>query len=327
MVRIRERRDKPGLRPQHLQALRACAVMSSGRLEGDVVGSREIYYYPGSTLLGGKYAWEMGTAGSTTMLAFTALPLALFAHGSCSFSMGGGLFQDFAPSAFHMQEVLSPLLKRMGADIHLKMMRPGYVPEGGGRLHMGVTPLDAPLRPIRLTRQGTVAEIRGIAIASHLQEEKVAMRMAEQTRKLLLQRGHRQTKIQAIEDSTAVQKGAALLLLAETDRGCILGADQAGKPGRRSENIAGFVVKSLLEDLETGATTDRHVADQLILFAALAEGRSEYLIPTVTEHVHSNLWLVHKILGAKTELNGNVVRIQGIGFRAPKLSGGGRIRK
>jgi RNA 3'-terminal phosphate cyclase (ATP) len=327
MVRIRERRDKPGLRPQHLQALRACAMMSSGRIEGDAVGSREIYYYPGSTLRGGKFAWEMGTAGSTTMLAFTVLPLALFADGSCNFSMGGGLFQDFAPSAFHMREVLSPQLKRMGAEVRLEMIRPGYVPEGGGRLHMRVSALDAPLRPIRLTRQGTVTEIRGIAIASHLEEEKVATRMAEQARKLLLQRGQRHAKIQTIEDSTAVQKGAALLLLAETDTGCILGADQAGKRGRRSENIAGFVVKSLTEDLEAGATTDRHVADQLILFAALAEGRSEYLIPTVTEHVRSNLWLVHKILGAKTELNGNVVRIQGIGFRAPRLTGGGRMEQ
>ncbi len=317
MVRIREKRDKPGLRPQHLQALRACAIMSSGSLEGDAVGSREIYYYPGSTLRGGKFAWEMGTAGSTTMLAFTVLPLALFAHEHCNFSMEGGLFQDFAPSAFHMQEVLSPLLKRMGADVHLEMIRPGYVPQGGGRLHMRAAPLAAPLRPIRLTRQGTVTEIRGIAIASHLEEEKVAMRMAEQVRKLLMQRGHRHAKIQTIEDSTAVQKGAALLLLAETDTGCILGADQVGKRGRRSENIADFVVKSLTEDLKAGGTTDRHAADQLILFAALAEGRSEYLIPRVTEHVHSNLWLVHKILGAETELDGNLVRIEGIGLQAP----------
>jgi len=39
------------------------------------------------------------------------------------------------------------------------------------------------------------------------------------------------------------------------------------------------VVSSLLEDLATPATTDRHLADQLILFAALAKGTTQYRIP------------------------------------------------
>ena len=38
------------------------------------------------------------------------------------------------------------------------------------------------------------------------------------------------------------------------------------------------------------------------------------IVPGVTEHVHSNLWLVEKILGAKTELQENLLRINGIGL-------------
>ena len=112
-------------------------------------------------------------------------------------------------------------------------------------------------------------------------------------------------------------KGAALLLLAETDAGCLLGADQAGKPGRRSEAIAEFVTNSLLEDLGTGATTDRHLADQLILFAALARGKTEYRTPQITDHVKSNLWLVEKILGAETELQERWISVKGIAFQKP----------
>lgn len=56
-----------------------------------------------------------------------------------------------------------------------------------------------------------------------------------------------------------------------------------------------------MDDLRTGATTDRHLADQLILFAALAKGTSEFLIPRATDHVQSNLWLVEKFLGTGTE--------------------------
>jgi RNA 3'-terminal phosphate cyclase (ATP) len=66
--------------------------------------------------------------------------------------------------------------------------------------------------------------------------------------------------------------------------------------------------------LATGATVDRYLADQLILYAALADGVSEYRIPRLTEHIETNLWLVESILGAKSEVNKNLVKIQGVGY-------------
>ncbi len=161
-----------------------------------------------------------------------------------------------------------------------------------------------------------MAHIRGIALASHLVKEKVAERMADRSLQLLDKKGHRAV-IDVLHDDSAVQKGAALLLWAETDTGCILGADRAGKLGRRAESIADHAVKSLLEDIRSGAATDRFLADQLILFAALAEGRTRYLIPGPTGHVESNMWLVKRILGAKAELDGNLLTVDGVGFSRP----------
>jgi RNA 3'-terminal phosphate cyclase (ATP) len=313
MVHIRARREKPGLRPQHLLALRACSSLCSGRLEGDAVGSREIYYYPGPLLKGGDYHWDIGTAGSTTMLAYSVIPLALYAKSPSRFSIVGGLFQDHAPSAFHMQKVLFPFLSRLGVEVRIEVIRPGYVPQGGGELQVSVQPLSRPIGCIRSLDQGRIVAIRGISLASHLEGERVAMRMADRCRELLESQGWA-PQIEVQDDASAVQKGAALLLWAQTDTGCLMGADQAGKRGRRSENIAAYVVKSLLEDIGTGATTDRHLADQLILFAALAGERTEYLVPGPSEHVQSNLWLVSEMLGAKAELKGNLLRVDGVGY-------------
>jgi RNA 3'-terminal phosphate cyclase (ATP) len=117
-----------------------------------------------------------------------------------------------------------------------------------------------------------------------------------------------------MEDATAVQKGAALLLWAETEGGCLLGSDMAGKRGRSSESIARSVVDGLLTGISTGATVDRFAADQLILFAGLASGRSRYIVPWLTDHMASNLWLIEKILGARTEFKENLISIDGIGF-------------
>jgi RNA 3'-terminal phosphate cyclase (ATP) len=311
---VRAKRPKPGLRPQHVQALRACCALSGGFLQGDEVGSDTIRYYPGTNLDGGEFSWDIGTAGSTTMLAFTVIPLALFGRNSSHFFLQGGLFQDFAPSALHLKKVLLPLLHRMGARIDLEILRPGYVPKGQGQLSVKVNTLRNPLKPLQLNKQGNPTKIRAVSLASHLEKEKVSERMGARCQSLLQQRGY-QLQLQILQDATAVQRGAVMLLWVETDTDCILGADRAGKRGRSSESIGEFVVKTLMEDLQTGATTDRHLADQLILFAALAAGQTEYLIPQVTEHIQSNLWLVQEIIGAKTDLQGNRLKIEGIGLR------------
>jgi RNA 3'-terminal phosphate cyclase (ATP) len=316
VVNIRAKRPKPGLRPQHLVAVKACSAFSEGNVEGAVVDSREIVYFPGSTLKGGEFRFDIGTAGSTTMLAFTLIAPALFADKPSRFKIVGGLFQDFAPSFFHMQKALVPIIKRMGADVSLVMERPGYVPKGGGVMLAEVDPLKSSLKPLRMTHRGKVAEIGGIALASHLSDRRVGRRMADRCNGAL--RAHAENcHIEVMEDSTAVQRGAALAVWAKSEANCILGADQAGKPGRRSEAIADFVTRSLVEDLDSGACTDRHAADQLILFAALAEGQTEYTIPMVTEHVRTNLWLVEKILGARAEVKGRTLKIRGIAHKRP----------
>ena len=95
-----------------------------------------------------------------------------------------------------------------------------------------------------------------------------------------------------------------------------------GEPGR-SKNQSGkngtdllFEVPlgTIIEDLDTGATVDRFVADQLIPFAAISEGWTAYRIPRMSDHIEARLWLVEELLGAKTEVKDNLVRIRGIGY-------------
>jgi RNA 3'-terminal phosphate cyclase (ATP) len=102
LTHIRARRDPPGLRPQHLTAAEAVAQVCQGTLEGGTVGSQELLFRPGRLSQGGHFQWDIGTAGSTTMLALALLPVATFAQGPQTFHLTGGLFQDCAPSAFHL---------------------------------------------------------------------------------------------------------------------------------------------------------------------------------------------------------------------------------
>jgi RNA 3'-terminal phosphate cyclase (ATP) len=176
-----------------------------------------------------------------------------------------------------------------------------------------IEPVTGKIKPIRLSSQGDVTGIEGFALSSHLKQRRVSERMVEKCSQLLKSNGY-DARIEIINDATALQRGAALAIYAKTSSGCIIGADRAGKPGRTSEDIGEYVAKNLLEDLATGATVDRYLADQLIFYAALADGVSQFRIPRLTEHVETNLWLVESMLGARIEVNKNMVTVQGIGY-------------
>jgi RNA 3'-terminal phosphate cyclase (ATP) len=317
LTNIRAKRDKPGLRLQHLAAVKALAQLCGGQVEGAKVGTSSIVFRPKTPVSGGNFQWDIGSAGSTTMLAFSVLTAACFAESPLTCRISGGLFQDFAPSLYHMQHVLLPVLRRMGVQAELEMVRPGYVPKGGGIIELKVKPVKGKLVALQVPEQGKIVRIEGIAISSHLQERKVSDRMADECRQVLAESGY-DASIRTVYDNTALQAGAALAVVAQTDTGCIIGADGAGAPRRTSEYIGQSVAERLVEDIAAGATVDRFIADQLVFFAALSQGTSRYRIPRVTEHVETNLWLVETILGVRTRISQDrTVEIEGVAFEKP----------
>jgi RNA 3'-terminal phosphate cyclase (ATP) len=314
ITNIRAKRSKPGVRPQHLMAVQAAAQLSEASIEGAQVGSKELLIKAGKgPLRWGRFQWDIGTAGSTTMIAMTILPLACFAPEQSTFRIQGGLFQDFAPSGHYMKYVLLPILRMIGINAELNIIRPGFVPKGGGIIELTIQPVVGKLKPLTLTQQGQIKYIKGIAVSSHLKHRRVSQRMADSFKKQLQNRNYA-IQIETVYDEDSLQAGAALSVWAQTDTGCLLGADLAGKLGRSSEEIGRQVAINLLEDIDSGATLDRYLSDQLIIYAGLAGGTTEYLIPSFTEHIDSNLWLIQKILGAKVHLSGNHLRIDGVGF-------------
>ncbi len=312
LFNARAKREKPGLRPQHLAAVRACTEMCGGKTEGIGAGCREFTFFPGERIKGGNYAWDIGTAGSATMLALCVLPLACFAESAVTARITGGVFQDFAPSPHHMQRVLAPLLRRMGLSMEFQVLRAGYVPKGAGIVELSVKPIRHPLQSLGLLQRGSFSHVSGIASSSHLEERRVSERMAEVCERHLANAGL-SAKIERLYDSTALHAGASLAVWAESSTGCIVGADRAGALRRSSETIGRFVAERFLANLATGATVDEHMADQLVLFAMLAGGSSRYIVPRRTEHLESNLWLAEQF-GAKVKCEGQEVAIQGIGY-------------
>lgn len=325
VLNARLRRAKPGLQPQHVRVVEAIRELVDGRTEGVSRGSREFSFWPGGVKAGApQYAWDIGSAGSTTLLALAALAVMVFAQSPVEAEIRGGIFQDYAPSFFHLRDVMLPLLRRMGVQAEVEMKRPGYVPVGGGILQLRTNPIEACLQPVIRDAPGNFEGISGTALASRLETRAVARRMADAARAVLLAAGY-DASVELVEEQTALQRGAALALFASFGGAWRLGSDRAGAPGRPSEVIGERVARQLLSELGSGATLDSFAADQIIPFAALAQGESRFRIPKVTSHMESNAWIVKEFLNARVVIKESVMSIYGVGFQSADHQGGGSV--
>ena len=83
---IRGKRRNPGLRPQHLATLKAAARLCTGVLKGAEIGSTEIEFHP-LVLRGGTHSFDIGTAGSISLMLQCLTPLLIFTPKPSSLSL------------------------------------------------------------------------------------------------------------------------------------------------------------------------------------------------------------------------------------------------
>jgi len=308
---IRQKRPQPGLRPQHLEAVLTAAKLCKAEVEGATLGSRELWFAP-KEISGGEIRAEIGTAGSIPMLLLTILPLCVFAETPVHLRVvKGGTDVRNAPTINYLRHVLLQMLNRMGLEAALRVEKYGYYPKGMGEITLEVQPCQK-LSSVSLEEFGKIVELRGVSVCTFLADRKVAERQARTAYEVLKTRGY-EANIQVVNDtSNPLQKGSSLVLWAKTDKGALFGADAIGELGKPSEVVGREAAENLLKEIESQATVDVHLADMLVPYVALAQGKSVYVSRVVSEHLDTNLWLAQEILGVKFSVAkvGNLYRIE-----------------
>jgi len=294
---IRKKRSRPGLRPQHLEAVLTAARICNAEVRGAEVGSMELWFEPGE-IEGGSLKAKIGTAGSISMLIMTVLPLCAHAKNPVHLQIErGGTDVSHAPTINYMKYVFLPVLMRMGLDAEITVRRYGYYPKGMGEVILETKPCGR-LKPLMLRERGKFGVINGISVCTFLANRRVAERQAKAAERLLRSRGY-EAEIRVVNDfSNPLQKGSSLVLWSESDRGAILGSDAIGEIGKTSEAVGREAAEKILVELGSKATVDVHLADMLIPYIALADGESTYISRSMTDHLETNIWLANKILKA-----------------------------
>lgn len=264
--RIRARRAKPGLMPQHLKAVQAAAEIGDARVLGARVGSMSLEFVPGR-VQAGDYLFDIGTAGATSLVLQTVyLPLA-FAGDESSVTIVGGTHVPFSPCFHYLERNWRCFLEAAGLELSLKLERAGFYPPGGGIVHARI-PAVSGLRALRRTERGRLLQIRGSSAVANL-----TMSIAERQRDRALRRlSRRYTCCDiALEFLEAYSPGTMLLLVAEFERSqaCFFSLGQRGK---RAEQVADETVDALLEFLDSDGAVDAYLADSAAAAPRLREG-------------------------------------------------------
>lgn len=179
------------------------------------------------------------------------------------------------------------------------------------------------LQSCDITQRGDIIAIEGVVLISGLKyqnEDLGTCMQIEATRVLKRFANNREGYPQVTDTSLRIEtlsgtesRGGivSLTLYAKTAAGTVLGSSAIWLQGESNKiakslgvdiskmnhsakawpQTAGYVAQvaadQLCADMETGAVVDRHMADQLCIFMAMAGGTSRLLIPEPTQHVLS----------------------------------------
>jgi RNA 3'-terminal phosphate cyclase (ATP) len=284
MIRIRARREKRGLRPQHVAAVRAAAAVGDADVAGDAVGVQEIVFRP-RRVRPGTHRFAVGTAGSATLVLQTVLPALLTAATPSRLTLEGGTHNPLAPPFDFLARTFLPLLERMGPGVAAVLERYGFYPAGGGCVTVGVRPA-ARLLPISVLERGALARLRARAVVARL-SPRIAERELAAVRRLLDVRGDDAQPIVVTDGSGP---GNAVLIDVESEHVTAV-FSAVGERGVLAETVAERAARAARDYLDAGVPVDEHLADQLLLPLALAGGGAFRTTP-LSLHAVTNMEVV-----------------------------------
>ncbi len=296
---IRAGRRKPGLQRQHLCAVQAVRRVCDGTLTGDSLGSGEILFEPGITR-GGDFDFEIGSAGSVTLVAQSVLIPLLRCRDHCRIRVRGGTHNPHAPPYDFFERVYLPCLRRMGLEIQSGLLQHGLYPKGGGEIEFSLSP-PSHLTGFDYRQRGKLKSASVWAMVARLPKH-IAVREVDLIRRRS-QWPNCETHVVEIENDTGPGNVVLIELEFEDCREIVV---EFGERGVRAEQVAARALRQAKMFIQNDVPVGEHLADQLLLPAAIAAEffgeTSRFVTGKLSMHATTHIWLLEQLLDVRVEL-------------------------
>ncbi|HVG38964.1 MAG TPA: RNA 3'-terminal phosphate cyclase [Pyrinomonadaceae bacterium] len=289
--RVRANRDKPGLKQQHLTAVKAAAEVSGAVVEGAAVGAREFAFSPG-VVTPGDYVFRIGTAGSTTLVLQTILPPLMIAPGPSTIRIEGGTHNPHAPPFDFLEKTFLPLVNQIGPKVTIELEHYGFYPPGGGALNVLIEPAAA-FRQLDLLERGATRPPRARALVVNLPPG-----IAERELAVIKERtGWGDEQLIVETSNNAISPGNIVMIEIESEHLTEV-VSRIGERGVRAEIVAEKALDEAWKYLDATAPVGEHLADQLLIPLALGAGGS-FVTGPLSLHTTTNIEIVKMFLGTE----------------------------
>ena len=319
---IRAGRAEPGLKAQHLTSAMAVTQICSASSEGLKIGSTEFTFTPGR-IKAGSFRFDVGTAGSITLVLQTLMPLLPFAPGPVELEITGGTDVKWSPPIDYLTLVMLPLLERMNVHASILVSRRGHFPKGGGIVRLSATPTSI-LKNFLGVVSGVVNVVEGVSHCVQLPVG-VAERQAVVATRIIEERNFPHPQIRIEHSQSGSGPGSGIVLSAVTSNGALLGGDSLGERGRPAEVVGEDAARKFVEEMSSGGFLDRHMGDMIVPYAAVAEGIFDASLSQVTLHTMTNVKVAEYVAGVHFDPLSQVgmpgrLRVKGLGLRHEEVS-------
>lgn len=292
---IRGGRKNPGLGHQHLIGLSALAKLCGAKVSGNQLGSLEISFSPGP-IENQKLRIEIETAASITLILQTMVLAGVKASKPIEIIFDGGATDTFfSPTIDHFQLVFLKTLEKMGPKVELEIERRGFYPEGGAKVRAKILPSD--LSHLSLLEAGPLENVLIISGASQsLQKNKVAERQISGAKQVL---GKLKLPTQEKTEYYPTKSVGSQINIISQLKNTVWGCDNLGRLGKPAEIVGREAALAFLQMAKEKPCLDKHIADQILPYLALAKKESQVKVAEVTSHCQTNVWVIEKFLGDK----------------------------
>jgi RNA 3'-phosphate cyclase len=298
---IRAKRSQPGLKPQHLTTLKAVAEICGADASGLEVGSLDVTFIP-SEIRGGSYEFDIGTAGSVSLLLQCVAPIACFADSGVRLKIIGGTAVRWSPPMPLLQNVTWRALGEMGFAGEVRVVREGFYPRGGGVVEVAIRPLKS-LQHFIPEKPRRTKLVHGVSVCGRLPRH-VAERQAAAAEQALKRAGYKaDISVASLEGGSAPFSPGSYVCLWAGD-GLFMGSDSLGERGKPAEGVGAEAAAGIVTQLATGAAVDYHTADNLILPCSIALGSSSFTASSLTMHTLTAVELARQMTGIKIVVDG-----------------------
>ena len=297
---IRKNRRSPGLKAQHITAIRILQKICGAEVEGAHMGSQELCFIP-RDVRGGNLEEHVGTAGSVSLVLQAVIPVMAVSKGRLELKITGGTDVSWSPTFDYMQHVVRETYARMGLKFSISLDKRGYYPKGGGQVTLKADPQK--ISPVRLLERSTRL-VKVNCTYSKIPERTIREAVENITSRLTEKH---YTTSQQIREEDALDAGAAVLVHME-DANSVLGTDALF-----DKKTGNFAKLGKIDENKLGV--DENLADMIVVPASVASGMSIFRVPNITKHLETNLFVASSITGCKYGVGrvdgGYEIRVEG----------------